>query len=319
MKIETMDVLAFTITDVERLDPVRVMIENYEPGKGRITITCFGKAWTGAWSAMGGDTVQAFIKRVSNEYLIGYFDPQLESTVDDDNDENLIFVKSEIIKLRRQLEISHEEARSMWDEAENADDVKACCCDYLVGERLLGLFGDDPWYAKWPKVPNHEYTYLSRITDTVREALVKLEATKSNNIEALIATTKADIAKRKAIPEFGDSVDGNIQRLNAINETKASFSLENVEALIAALEREISIREQNLSIKLHMAARIAELEARQLCVKPSTLCVKLPGEIEDNGNPNDEYDFGYVSGCNAFREEAIKAIRAAGGTVEWSD
>ncbi|HDS5426271.1 TPA: hypothetical protein QH000_004307 [Klebsiella pneumoniae] len=46
MKVERMDVMAFTITDVDRLDPIRVMIENYEPGKGRITITCFGKAWT---------------------------------------------------------------------------------------------------------------------------------------------------------------------------------------------------------------------------------------------------------------------------------
>lgn len=44
MKVERMDVMAFTITDVDRLDPIRVMIENYEPGKGRITITCFGKA-----------------------------------------------------------------------------------------------------------------------------------------------------------------------------------------------------------------------------------------------------------------------------------
>ncbi|BBV66734.1 hypothetical protein STW0522KLE44_31220 [Klebsiella sp. STW0522-44] len=103
--VEKMDVLAFTVTGAERLDPVRVMIENYEPGKGRITITCFGKAWTGAWFAMGGDTVQKFMKRVSNEYLIGYFDPQLQSAVDDDNDANLAFVKNEIIKLRREQDI----------------------------------------------------------------------------------------------------------------------------------------------------------------------------------------------------------------------
>lgn len=176
MKIETMDVLAFTITDVERLDPVRVMIENYEPGKGRITITCYGKAWTGAWFAMGGDTVQQFIKRVSTEYLIGYFAPQMECEVDDDNDANTEFVKSQIIKLRRKEELSAEEAREMWEEAEGADDVKADCCDFSIGGALLKLLGDDPFYAKWPSVPNHEYTYLSRITDTVREALVKLEA-----------------------------------------------------------------------------------------------------------------------------------------------
>lgn len=176
MKIETMDVLAFTITDVERLDPVRVMIENYEPGKGRITITCFGKAWTGAWFAMGGDSVQEFIKRVSNQYLIGYFSPQMSSTVDDDNDANIEFVKGEIIKLRRKDEISRHEAREMWGEAEGSSDVKAACCDCRGGSALLDLLGDDPWYAGWPSVPNHEYQYLERITNAVREALVSLEA-----------------------------------------------------------------------------------------------------------------------------------------------
>lgn len=174
--VEKMNVLAFTVTGAERIDPIRVMIENYEPGKGRITITCYGTAWTGAWFSMGGDSVQEFIKRVSNEYLIGCFDPQLQSTVDDDNDANLIFVKSEIIKLRRQLEISHEEARVMWDEAEGADDVKARCCDYLVGDKLLNLLGYDPWYAKWPTVPNHKYQYLDRIVSAVRDGLNQLEA-----------------------------------------------------------------------------------------------------------------------------------------------
>ncbi|WP_313129473.1 hypothetical protein [Pseudescherichia vulneris] len=173
--VEKINVLSFIITGAERLDPVRVMIENYEPGKGRITITCYGQAWTGAWFAMGGDSVQEFIERVSNEYLIGYFDPQMQSTVDDDNDANLAFVKGEIIKLRRKQEIDGSEARGMWDEAEGADDVKASCCNYLVGDKLLSLFGDDPWYAKWPSVPNHKYQYLERIINAVRFGLVEME------------------------------------------------------------------------------------------------------------------------------------------------
>ncbi|WP_260617586.1 hypothetical protein [Klebsiella pneumoniae] len=116
--IEKMDVLSFIITGAERLDPVRVMIENYGPGKGRITVTCYGQAWTGAWFAMGGDTVQEFIKRVSNDYLIGCLDPRLESSVDDDNEANLAFVKAHIIKLRRERELDAEKAREMWNEAE---------------------------------------------------------------------------------------------------------------------------------------------------------------------------------------------------------
>lgn len=175
MKVEKSDVLAFTISDVERLDPVRVMIENYEPGKGRITVTCYGQAWTGAWFAMGGDTVQAFIKRVSNDYLIGCLAPRLESSVDDDNDANLEFVKSQIIKLRREQEIDRGDAREMWTEAENAEDVKANCCDFIVGDKLLNLFGDDPWYAGWPSVPNPKYQYLDRILNAVRIGLVEME------------------------------------------------------------------------------------------------------------------------------------------------
>lgn len=173
--VEKIDVLSFVITGAERLDPVRVMIENYEPGKGRITITCYGKAWTAAWFAMGGDDVQTFIKRVSNEYLIGYFDSQLRSTVDDDNDANLLFVKSEIIKLRREREIDAVLAREMWDEAENADDVKESCCCFGVGNKLLNLFGDDPWYADWPTVPNPKYQYLERVLNAVRDGLKQIE------------------------------------------------------------------------------------------------------------------------------------------------
>lgn len=175
--IEKMDVLSFTITGAERLDPVRVMIENYEPGKGRITVTCYGQAWTGAWFAMGGDTVQEFIKRVSNDYLIGCLSPRLESSVDDDNDANLAFVKSQIIKLRRERELDAEKSLEMWNEAENADDVKACCCDYGIGNELLELFGDDPWYAGWPSVPNPKYQYLDRILNAVRVGLVEMERT----------------------------------------------------------------------------------------------------------------------------------------------
>lgn len=175
MKIEKMDVLAFTLSDLERLDPVRVMIENYAPGKGRITITCYGQAWTGAWFAMGGDSVQEFIYRVSNDYLIRCLAPRLESTIDDDNEANLTFVKQQIIKLRREQEIDAGEAREMWFEAEGAEDVKANCCDFLVGDKLLKLLGDDPWYAGWPSVPNPKYQYLNRILNVVRDGLVVME------------------------------------------------------------------------------------------------------------------------------------------------
>jgi len=63
----------------------------------------------------------------------------------------------------------------MWDEAENADDVKESCYCFGVGNELLSLFGDDPWYAGWPTVPNPKYQYLERIVNAVRDGLKALD------------------------------------------------------------------------------------------------------------------------------------------------
>ncbi|HDS4929628.1 TPA: hypothetical protein QHZ12_004740 [Escherichia coli] len=41
--------------------------------------------------------------------------------------------------------------------------------------KLLNLFGDDPWYADWPTVPNPKYQYLERIVNAVREGLKELD------------------------------------------------------------------------------------------------------------------------------------------------
>lgn len=67
---------------------------------------------------------------------------------------------------------------NVWDGSAKAEccNVKALCCDSRLGSALLNLLGDEPWYAGWPSVPNHEYKYLERITDAVREALKTLEA-----------------------------------------------------------------------------------------------------------------------------------------------
>lgn len=175
IEVKKNNIISITITGAERLDPIRVMIENYEPGKGRITVTCYGNAWTGAWFAMGGDTVQEFIQRVSNDYLIGYFDRSLESTIEDDNDANINFVQKEIIKLRRSDEINSAEARDMWGESIGSEDVKEKCCNYQLGSCLLSLFGDEPFYAGWPTVPNPKYQYLSRIIDAVRAGIKQIE------------------------------------------------------------------------------------------------------------------------------------------------
>lgn len=71
MKINQSCITSFEITDVKALDPIRVYIEDYEPGKGRITISCYASAWVGYWGGMGSRSVIKFFLDCDAEYLSG--------------------------------------------------------------------------------------------------------------------------------------------------------------------------------------------------------------------------------------------------------
>lgn len=76
MKLEPTTVKQLTITGAPgRLDPIRVITEDISPGAGRITITCYGRAWVAYWGAMGG-TLHQFVPHMSAEYILGYLTNQ---------------------------------------------------------------------------------------------------------------------------------------------------------------------------------------------------------------------------------------------------
>lgn len=54
------------------LDPVTAFIEDFEPGRGQLTLVCWGRAWTHFWGAMGnGSTLANFLKNASTGYIVG--------------------------------------------------------------------------------------------------------------------------------------------------------------------------------------------------------------------------------------------------------
>jgi hypothetical protein len=77
---------AIQITGVHGLDTIHVYWQNVEHGKGYVTITCFGAAWTAYFGSMNGKTIQQFFADVGVEYLVGKMGitPQLKSTKRDD-------------------------------------------------------------------------------------------------------------------------------------------------------------------------------------------------------------------------------------------
>lgn len=53
----------------ESLDPIYCYFEDFGAGQGRITISCYGDAWTVAWGAMGDRTVRQFVAGCNAHYL----------------------------------------------------------------------------------------------------------------------------------------------------------------------------------------------------------------------------------------------------------
>lgn len=54
------------------LDPVTAFLEDFEPGRGQLTLACWGRAWTHFWGAMGnGSTLAEFLPSASTGYIVG--------------------------------------------------------------------------------------------------------------------------------------------------------------------------------------------------------------------------------------------------------
>ena len=68
-KPATMLVIDGLLGTPNSLDPIRVITENFQPGQGRIIITCWDAAWVSYWGAMSGNTVENFFIGCDAEYL----------------------------------------------------------------------------------------------------------------------------------------------------------------------------------------------------------------------------------------------------------
>lgn len=175
MKIETKQITTLLITDVAALDPVTVFLENYAPGRGKITIECYGESWTAFWGGMSGNTVEVFFCRCDENYLAN----KLSSIAGDIFDEVAAreMIKKAILELRKSDEVYGWEARATIDNLDGYESVD----DYIrsTDDVIKKVIGDEPWHMDWPTKPNPDYVYLCRIINTVKEALKTDAATKA--------------------------------------------------------------------------------------------------------------------------------------------
>lgn len=168
MRVKHSMVNKLTITDVTGLDPITVYAEDFGPGQGKITITCFGEAWSHYWSHMGETTKLAdFFCSCDEDYLAHKLKTGIDDEIDDDDSELLEqLLKKEIIKDRLTTGIGKDRARELWKRVVALDphDIteKSDLCFEVLG---------DEWWYRTPKKPNPNYQYLCCIINAVKAAL----------------------------------------------------------------------------------------------------------------------------------------------------
>lgn len=167
MIITNSTVQKLTITGVENLDPVAVIVEDQGPGVGKITITCFNECWTYFWGSMGEQhTLASFFAKCNTPYLAGKLKCGIRDRVDDDDEDTLTnALRTEIVNRRRGGSLDKTVARDLWEEAVTPTDSNG----YVDSELFSRVFGGE-WYEFRPKKSNPDYAYLCRIIDTVKDA-----------------------------------------------------------------------------------------------------------------------------------------------------
>jgi hypothetical protein len=63
-------VIAEEVITANGLDPIEVFWRNIDAGKGSVTITCYGCAWTAYFGATGERTIQEFFAAADTDYLV---------------------------------------------------------------------------------------------------------------------------------------------------------------------------------------------------------------------------------------------------------
>ena len=66
------------LTGLQSLDPIGVYLEDVGRGQGRITITCYDRAWTAYWGGMGDKSVSHFVRSCGVDYLVGSLFPRIK-------------------------------------------------------------------------------------------------------------------------------------------------------------------------------------------------------------------------------------------------
>lgn len=193
MKVTETQIRKLGITDVPNLDPISVMVEEYEVGQAKIIIQCWDRSWNVYFGSMGGN-LKEFFTRTNVQYLTDKFSTEIERKCmgldyHAMQQEFIKKVRERVIEERYERFIEADTARTVYDQCEHLS------LEDIAPEHPYDNWKMDHWSlceSSWKDVfydsddfnewcydnirdiyeENHHYVYLERIVTAVREAII---------------------------------------------------------------------------------------------------------------------------------------------------
>tara|TARA_R110000850_G_C9678282_1_gene437604 strand:+ start:43 stop:594 length:552 start_codon:yes stop_codon:yes gene_type:complete len=173
MQIEQSNVTKLKLTDLDRLDPVTVFIEDYEPGKGKITFECFGKSWSSYWGGMSGRGIAEFFLSCNTAYLVNCLWDHSQESTELDYDGLTSSIRKSVLELRKEEMLEAFTARELYNIHDWSDYAPDHCydtwtCPDFVEEHEFDRL--DLHDRDIPTKSTPDYCYLARIVEAISEA-----------------------------------------------------------------------------------------------------------------------------------------------------
>lgn len=149
MKITKTEVTKIELTELDRLDPVQVIAEDLGSGRGKITVSCYGKSWTNFWGGMGAQTIIEFVTTCNTDYLAEKFSTLHKWETDWD-------------RINEELDLGF---------VGSAEEATAYLYDAELGAQY-GEGGD--WRLNLPSRITTDYAYLCRVIEAMKSGLIEL-------------------------------------------------------------------------------------------------------------------------------------------------
>lgn len=142
MKIIETTIKKLALIDITGLDPISVFLEDFKPGQGKLTVECFGDAWSHYWGGMGERDFVGFLTTANADYIAGKLFPCELSRYVVDYDK----ISAEI--------------------GEDVDEHSLM----LHEDKVADVYGGD-WHHNLPNKQSHHWDYLYRIVVVIKEAI----------------------------------------------------------------------------------------------------------------------------------------------------